>query len=101
MIYDKKRTARLLTSPNDKIYDFERKIAFRVSMDPENKVSGFHIMKQTSNGQWCDKIRSNVSSLYDESFDVMNDEWCRDIYKSKTAIIAISDCWIGDERDLW
>lgn len=101
LIYNKKRTARLLTSSNDKIYDFERKIAFRVRINPNGIINNFHFMKQLSNGQWCDKIPDNQTILYDNSFDVMNDQWREIYYSSKTVVIAISDCWIGEEEDLW
>lgn len=89
--------ARLISSLNSPIYNFERRIAFR-----QRFGSGvFHFLRETSNSQWAEKMGpTSISHLLDEGVNPDNFSWYYDsqkYYDSDTYYFAINNN--GDSND--
>ncbi|MCI1734692.1 MAG: hypothetical protein LKM30_03045 [Bacilli bacterium] len=85
--------ARIISVDNNYIFDYERRIAFRIGNISQETYHDFHFMKQLSNGRWAQKHGSLPSQQEDsgvtpETSDVWNIGTY--VYDSLTTYFAIS-----------
>ncbi len=87
------RSARLIDSYTSPIYEFEYRVAMRLSYNEETlKTEHMHFLKQTNTGSWDEKHESSVNYEH-KNFNPTLDSWSGmdgNNYNSDTIYFAVS-----------